>query len=76
MPRATKLTLDERERRFVKGVVAGKSMTRAAMDAGYAKSTALKLSDRDQASTAINHPDPITNRRRDLTTPRSCRRRR
>ena len=44
MPRATKLTLDERERRFVKGVVAGKSMTRAAMDAGYATSTAEKKS--------------------------------
>jgi hypothetical protein len=37
-------TLDERERRFVKGVVAGKSMTQAAKDAGYATSTAEKKS--------------------------------
>ena len=44
MPRANKLTLDERERRFVKGVVAGKSMTQAAKDAGYSHSTAEKKS--------------------------------
>jgi len=42
VPRANKLTLDERERRFVKGVVAGKSLTQAAKDAGYARSTAEK----------------------------------
>ena len=44
MPRANKLTLDERERRFVKGVVAGKSKIQAAKDAGYSKSTAEKKS--------------------------------
>ncbi len=44
MPRANKLTLDERERRFIQGVVEGKSMTQAAKDAGYAKSTAEKKS--------------------------------
>lgn len=44
MPRANKLTLDERERRFVKGVVAGKSLTQAAKNAGYATSTAEKKS--------------------------------
>ncbi len=44
MPRVNRQTLDERERRFVKGVVAGKSLTQAAKDAGYAKSTAEKKS--------------------------------
>ena len=44
MPHAKRNTLDERERRFVKGVVEGKSLTQAAMDAGYAKSTAEKKS--------------------------------
>ncbi|TMQ28008.1 MAG: hypothetical protein E6K65_13160 [Nitrospirae bacterium] len=44
MPRASKLTLDERERRFVKGVVEGKPLTQAAKDAGYATSTAEKKS--------------------------------
>jgi hypothetical protein len=44
MPRANRQTLDERELRFVKGVVEGKSLIRAAKDAGYAKSTAEKKS--------------------------------
>ena len=44
MPHVNRLMLDERERRFVKGVVAGKSMTQAAKDAGYATSTAEKRS--------------------------------
>jgi hypothetical protein len=44
VPRAIRQTLDKRERRFVQGVVAGKSMTRAAKDAGYATSTAEKRS--------------------------------
>jgi phage terminase small subunit len=42
--RANSQTLDERERRFVKGVVEGKSMIQAAKDAGYSKSTAEKKS--------------------------------
>jgi hypothetical protein len=37
-------TLDERERRFVQGVVQGKSLTQSAKDAGYATSTAEKKS--------------------------------
>jgi hypothetical protein len=44
VPRANKLTLDERERHFVKGVAEGKSMIQAAKDAGYSKSTAEKKS--------------------------------
>jgi hypothetical protein len=44
VPRANRQTLDERERRFVKGVVKGKSMIQAAKDAGYATSTAEKKS--------------------------------
>ncbi len=44
MPRANRQTLDERERRFVKGVVEGKSRIQAAKDAGYATSTAEKKS--------------------------------
>lgn len=44
MSRANKHTLNERERRFVTGVVEGKSMIQAAKDAGYAKSTAEKKS--------------------------------
>lgn len=44
MPRANKHTLDKRERRFVQGVVVGKSLTQAAKDAGYARSTAEKKS--------------------------------
>src|SRR4029077_11616402 len=36
--------LDKRERRFVKGVIEGKSMIQAAKDAGYATSTAEKKS--------------------------------
>jgi hypothetical protein len=42
--RANKLTLDERERRFVERVVAGKSRIQAAKAAGYATSTAEKKS--------------------------------
>ena len=34
--------LDKRERKFVAGVAEGKSLTQAAKDAGYAKSTAEK----------------------------------
>jgi hypothetical protein len=45
VPRAKRQTLDERERRFVKGVVERKSMIQAAKDAGYATSTAEKKSD-------------------------------
>jgi hypothetical protein len=44
VPRANRHTLDERERRFVKGVAAGKSRIQAAKDAGYAQSTAEKKS--------------------------------
>jgi hypothetical protein len=44
VPRAKRQTLDERERRFVKEVVAGKSKIQAAKNAGYAKSTAEKKS--------------------------------
>ena len=44
MLRANRQTLDERERRFVKGVAAGKSRIQAAKDAGYAQSTAEKKS--------------------------------
>jgi phage terminase small subunit len=44
VPRANRQTLDKRERRFVKGVVEGKSMIQAAKDAGYATSTAEKKS--------------------------------
>jgi hypothetical protein len=44
VPRANKLTLDERERRFVMGLVKGKSRIQAAKDAGYATSTAEKKS--------------------------------
>jgi phage terminase small subunit len=44
VPRASILTLDERERRFVKGVVGGKSLIQTAKDAGYATSTAEKKS--------------------------------
>jgi hypothetical protein len=39
-----KMGLDKRERKFVAGVVEGKSLIRAAKDAGYAKSTAEKKS--------------------------------
>jgi hypothetical protein len=44
VPRANRQTLDERERRFVKGLVKGNSMIQAAKDAGYATSTAEKKS--------------------------------
>lgn len=44
MPRVNRQTLDERERRFVQGVVQGKSLTQSAKDAGYATSTAEKKS--------------------------------
>jgi hypothetical protein len=44
VPRAKRQTLDDRERRFVKGVVEGKSLTQAAKDASYSKSTAEKKS--------------------------------
>jgi hypothetical protein len=44
VPRANRQTLDKRERRFVKGVVEGKSRIQAAKDAGYATSTAEKKS--------------------------------
>jgi hypothetical protein len=44
VPRANRQALDERERRFVKGVVKGKSKIQAAKDAGYSKSTAEKKS--------------------------------
>ena len=39
-----RLGLDKRERKFVAGVAEGKSLTQAAKDAGYAKSTAEKIS--------------------------------
>jgi hypothetical protein len=42
--RVNRQTLDRRERIFVKGVVAGKSLIQAAKDAGYATSTAGKRS--------------------------------
>ncbi|MBH0198759.1 MAG: hypothetical protein HP497_04960 [Nitrospira sp.] len=51
MPRVKKYSLDDRERRFVQGIVEGKSMTQAAKDAGYAKSTAEK-----KASVILNRP--------------------
>ena len=43
--------LDKRERKFVAGVVEGKSLTQAAKDAGYAKSTAEK-----KASAMLRRP--------------------
>ena len=43
--------LDQRERKFIAGFVAGKSLTQAAKDAGYAKSTAEK-----KASAILNRP--------------------
>jgi len=43
--------LDKRERKFVAGVVEGKSLTQAAKDAGYANSTAEK-----KASAILNRP--------------------
>ena len=43
--------LDKRERKFIAGVVAGKSDIQAAKDAGYAKSTAEK-----KASAIFNRP--------------------
>jgi hypothetical protein len=44
VPRVNRHTLDERELRFIKGVVEGKSRIQAAIDAGFAKSTAEKKS--------------------------------
>ena len=43
--------LDKRERKFVAGVAEGKSLTQAAKDAGYAKSTAEK-----KASAILSRP--------------------
>ena len=46
-----KQCLDKRERKLVAGFVAGKSLTQAAKDAGYAKSTAEK-----KASAILHRP--------------------
>jgi phage terminase small subunit len=46
-----KQSLDKCERKFVDGVVKGKSLTQAAKDAGYAKSTAEK-----KASAILRRP--------------------
>jgi hypothetical protein len=46
-----KLGLDKRERKFIAGIVEGKSQIRAAKDAGYANSTAEK-----KASTMLRRP--------------------
>ena len=50
-PNTNNQTLDKGERRFVAGVAEGKSLTQAAKDAGYAKSTAEK-----KASAILNRP--------------------
>ena len=50
-PNTNNQTLDKRERRFVAGVAEEKSLTQAAKDAGYAKSTAEK-----KASAILNRP--------------------
>ena len=46
-----KQRLDKRERKFIAGFVAGRSLTQAAKDAGYANSTAEK-----KASAIFNRP--------------------